>query len=288
MILTVCLALACITPAPSCAGDPRSDIRPFQQLMALASVKRLLVVDTVAGKTRVFFASSTVDPRLVVVHAMGGGGNPAFEEKDGLPVTKRGGNPMYFFGVAFLKKKVAWAAVDVPAEFGSDLQTFDRLTDRHIESFAQAARQVRIAYPKARIILMGHSNGGITAAMQSVLSKPAFDGIVLASPNLKNMPYDWEPTQAKVPIMFITHEQDHCAATHSSQTILLAGKIFPVTVITTPSTGPDTECRYAPAPHFFSHVQEEMADAVIRWANQLCLKKTQRIRTPVGQPAVAE
>jgi hypothetical protein len=61
--------------------------------MELATVKRLLVVDTVAGKTNVLLTSSTENQELVIVHAMGGYGNPAFMEKDGLPSTKKSRNP---------------------------------------------------------------------------------------------------------------------------------------------------------------------------------------------------
>ena len=269
MILSVVFASSCATQGPSYVGNREGNLTPFNRLMELATVKQLLVINTVAGKTNVLLTSATENPELVIVHAMGGYGNPALTEKDGLPNTKKPRNPMYLFGAAFLKKEVAWAAIDVPADFGVELRGNSRLTDKHIEAFAQAARKIRLAYPKAKLVLIGHSNGGITAGMQAVQPKPAFDGIVLASPNLGGLAPGWKPEQAKVPIMFITHEKDYCRLTSAYQTIRTAGNKFPITVIKSPASGPTSECENPPASHFFSGVEAEFADAVLRWANKI-------------------
>jgi predicted esterase len=268
-ILSIFLVSSCATQGSLNVDNRQENLTPFNRLMELASVKQLLVVDTVAGKTKVLLTSSTENPQVVVVHAMGGQGNPIFAEKEGLPTTKKIRNPMYWFGAAFLEKKVAWAAIDVPADFGIELPPSARLTHQHIEAFAQAARQIRFVYPKAKLVLIGHSNGGITAGMQSVQPKPVFDAIVFASPNLGGLPSGWNPEQAKVPILFITHEKDYCKATLAYNTIRTAGNRFPIIVIKSPASGPFSECWNAPAPHFFSGVQAEFADAVLRWANNI-------------------
>jgi hypothetical protein len=269
LLVSVVLAASCVTPGPAnVAVDHSEEKPPFQRLMTLASFKRLLVVDTVAGKTKVLLTSSVENPGLVIVHAAGGDGNPTFTENDGIPGTQKGKNPMFLFGAVFLERKVAWAAVDVPADYGAALRKSDRMQDKHVKAFAQASQGVRLLYPKAKLVLMGHSNGGITAGMQSLELQPVFDGIVLASPNLVDLS-GWDPTRAKVPLMFITHEKDFCALTRSSETIKTAGGQFPIVVVKTPSRGPYTECRVAPAPHFFSDVQGELADAVIAWASKM-------------------
>ena len=82
---SVLLAASWLSPGLCHADAGQSDIPPFQRLMALAAVKRLLVVDTVAGKTHVLLTSATENPELVIVHAMGGEGNPLFTGTDGLP-----------------------------------------------------------------------------------------------------------------------------------------------------------------------------------------------------------
>jgi hypothetical protein len=213
--------------------------------------------------------SSTENPNMVIVHAMGGFGNPFFTGKEGLPNTRFAGNPMYCLGAAFLEKKVAWAAIGVPADFGIELPPSSRLRQKHIEAFAQAARQIRFVYPKAKLVLIGHSNGAITAGMQSVQPEPAFDAVVLASPNLGGLASGWKPEQAKVPILFIAHNKDYCKATLWYDTTWTAGNRFPIIVIKSPALGPFSECWNAPAPHFFSGVQAEFADAVLMWANSI-------------------
>ena len=50
---------------------------PFSSMMELASVKSVLEVDTLAGKTKVLLASSDEDPRWVVLFAPGGEGDQA-------------------------------------------------------------------------------------------------------------------------------------------------------------------------------------------------------------------
>ena len=270
LCLAVLFAVSLAVSGTSVAAGPQDNAVPFDQLMALASVKKLLVVDTVAGKTKVLFTSSVEKPDLIVIHAAGGDGNPTFIRKqDGLPYSKKAGNPMFLFGVAFLKKNVAWAAIDVPADFGDSLSTSARVESKHVEAVAQAAGQLRQLYPTAKLILVGHSNGGVTAGMQAVRPQSPFDGIVFASPNLPKLPFDLEPKRVKVPIMFITHSHDNCPSTYAAQTIGAAGSQFPVVLIEAPSAGPSGECRKSPAPHFFSNVQDEMAEAVIQWSRKL-------------------
>jgi hypothetical protein len=66
-----------------------------------------------------------------------------------------------------------------------------------------------------------------------------------------------------------THEKDDCKATLAYQAIRAAANKFPITVIETPASGPRSECWDAPAPHFFSGVEAEFADAVLRWADKI-------------------
>lgn len=265
LITGLFLASSCASPGSNVSGDRQDQKLPFQQLIELATVKKLLAVDTVAGKTKVLLVSSVEDPELVIIHAAGGDGNPIFMEKDGIPGSQRPKNPMFLFGAVFLERKVAWAAVDVPADYGTSLEKSQRMQDKHVKAFAQASQEVRLAYPKAKLVLMGHSNGGITAGMQSMLPQPVFDGIIFASPNLVDL-HGWDPKRCKVPLMFITHEKDFCKLTRSSETVKAAGDRFPVRVIKTPAQGHYGECSAAPAPHFFSGVQGELADEVITWS----------------------
>jgi hypothetical protein len=247
----------------------RNDETPFDRLMEFAKVKRILQVDTVAGKTNVLITSVSDNPEFLIVFAPGGEGFLNIGAKqDGLPVTKRLRNPAYVFGLFFMERQAAWAAIDTPADFGGDISRGNRTSKRHIEAIGQVAQKLRAEYPKARHILIGHSNGGITAGMQAISPKPVFDGIVLSAPVQGWLPWSWDE-QVKVPIMFITHEDDACKLSASDLVIRAAGKKFPITVIKSTASGISTACRGLPAPHFFSGAEAEYVDAILKWAASL-------------------
>lgn len=247
----------------------------FLVLMEMAKVKKVIQVDTVAGKTSVLFTSIVDDPAFVFVFAPGGDGTLALEANaDGTPFTKRVRNPTYFFASGFLERQAAWAAIDVPESFGSVVSRQQRQEEKHIDAITQVARKLREEYPKAKHFLIGQSNGGITAGMQAVQSRPVFDGIVFSAPNLSDFPIRWEPRQANVPIKFITHANDDCGIefrkpTISSLTIRAAGNRFPLTVIKSPSPGNRQECFAVPSPHMFTNVYGEYAEAIMKWAMAL-------------------
>lgn len=247
----------------------------FHVLMEMAKVKKVIAVDTVAGKTNVLLTSNTDEPAFVFVFQPGGDGTLVMEAgENGVPFTKRVRNPAYFFAPGFLEKQAAWAAVDVPESFGIMVSRQQRQEQRHIEAMAQVARKLREEYPKAKHILIGHSNGGITAGMLAIQAAPVYDGFVFSAPNLSELPFSWNPRQARAPIMFITHQNDDCGIQYkrlpiSTLTIRAAGKDFPLTVIKTPAPGNFQECFAAPAPHFFTNVFDEYTDAIMKWATSL-------------------
>ncbi len=233
----------------------QTDRPVFHVLMESAKIKKLIAVDTVAGKTHVLFTSNTDEPAFVFIFQPGGDGTLVIEaDAKGAPFTKRVRNPAYAFGPGFLEKQAAWAAIDVPESFGIAVSRQQRQEEKHIDAMTQVARKLREEYPKAKHILIGHSNGGITAGILAVQAKPVYDGFVFSAP-----------------IMFITHENDECGAQYrrlpiSTLTIRAAGNSFPLTVIKTPSPGNRQECFSAPAPHFFTNVFGEYTEAIMKWA----------------------
>ncbi len=248
----------------------------FHALMDMAKVKKIITVDTIAGRTNVLLTAIADNPAFVFIFAPGGEGTLAIDaDADGMPVTKRVRNPAYPFAPGFLERQAAWAAIDVPESYGIAITREQRHEQRHVDAIAQVERRLRDEYPKAKHILIGHSNGGITAGMQAIQPAPVFDGIVFSAPNLADFPIRWEPGQAKAPIMFITHEHDECGSQYgrripiSTLTIRAAGNRFPLMVIKSPSPGNRAECFAAPAPHFFTNVHGEYTEAIFRWASSL-------------------
>lgn len=245
----------------------QTELLPFSKLLKLAKVRTVIQTDTVAGKTNVLLTSVDDNPKVVFVFAPGGDGTlDVSTNEGGLPITSRPRNPAYLFATAFLEKQTAWTAIAVPEKYGRAISRVQRLDKEHIEAFAQAGRGIKEIYPNAKLVLIGHSNGAITAGMQAIQAKPVFDAIVFSAPQLGPLPFGWAPEQAKVPIMFITHKDDDCKGSQAYETVRAAGTKFPVVVINSPSPGNRSECFAVPAPHFFTDTYEEYAEAILKWA----------------------
>lgn len=146
----------------------------------------------------------------------------------------------------------------MPENYGTAISREARQDTRYVDAITHALRRMREESPKARHILVGHGNGGISAAMQSVLEKPPVDAIAFSAPDISAFPMRWGPDQARLPIKFIVHEDDHCGASPrspgiSTRTQHMAGRKYPLTVIKSPSLGAKSECFMSPAPHFFTN-----------------------------------
>jgi len=246
----------------------------FLRLMEIATVKRIIPVETVAGNANVLLTSLADNPAFLFIFVPGGDGHLRLNAgQEGQPLTARPRNPAYLFAPAFLERKAAWAAIDVAEAFA---QTTDiratrahRTSALHVEATTQIGRRLREEYPSAKLILVGHSNGAIVAGMQAVQAKPAFDAVVFSAPQLAPLPFGWRAENATVPILFITHRNDDCKGSTAYDTTRAAGRRFPLIVIEAPSPGSSTECFMVPAPHFFTNVYGEYADALLKWAAAL-------------------
>jgi hypothetical protein len=244
----------------------QAEAPPFTTMMEISKVKKVIEVATPAGMTRVLITSPSEDPRFIFVFAPGGDGSIDFDTNAEGAVTSRSPrNPAFFFSLAFLKKQAAWAIIGVPKNYGDNVSMGQRSDEEHVEAVAQVGLRMRDAYPKSKIILIGHSNGGITAGLQAIRPTPAFDAVVMSAPCIEGQSY-WKPKQVRVPLLFITHKDDHCKYTSVDMTIRAAGDRFPVIVIQDPSKGNSGECMKIPAPHFFSYVYDGYSDAILKWA----------------------
>lgn len=247
----------------------QADPPPFTKMMELSKVKKVIEVDTPAGVTRVLLTSRSEGPRFVFVFAPGGDGSVDFDTNaEGVMISRLPRNPAFFFALEFLKKQAAWAIIGVSKNYGDTVSIKQRSDKGHVEAVAQVGLRMRDAYPKSKIILIGHSNGGITAGIQALRLNPAFDAVVMSAPNLDGLP-SWKPEQVRIPLLFITHKDDNCKATAADKTIRAAGDRFPVVVIQDPSQGDSKECFKTPAPHFFSYAYGPYSDAILKWAASL-------------------
>lgn len=269
LLLSLVVLSLSLFSGPSRAQTPPTG--PYFEMQAMAKTKRLLEVQTPAGMTRVILTSVVDKPRFLFLFVPGGPGGLRLERgAEGGPRSASVRNPIFAFAPEFLKREAGWAAIDVPQAYGAALMPREqRLERRHVEAVEVIGRTLREVYPEVRLILVGHSNGGITAGLQAVQAQPVFDAVVLSAPQLLVLPRNWKPENARVPLLFITHRDDACVGSTARQTVAAAGKQVPVVVIEKDSSGPFTECFSPPAPHFYTDVIPEFTAEVFRWAASL-------------------
>jgi surfactin synthase thioesterase subunit len=89
----------------------------------------------------------------------GGGGNIDFETTDGKVVARTA----YLFSRQrdlLARPEVAVAVISAPSDQDSEF----RRSARHFEDMTAVVRDLTSRYPKARLVLLGHSRGTVSAA----------------------------------------------------------------------------------------------------------------------------
>lgn len=261
-----CALWVLTTPMPSWAQGTA-----FSQLMNEARHRKVVQVSTPAGAMSVLELWGEQAPSLVYVFASGGEGNVHLaQDEQGVPFTRQGNHPAFVLGVPFLQRQVGWVVFDVPQSMGTSIARDARTKALHIDAVASLGAYLKAAHPATRFVLLGHSNGGISAGMQAVRDPTAFDAVVMSAPNTDSLPWGWKAAQSRVPIFFITHQHDDCRGTQAYKTVNTAKSgDKPLVVLRAEVKGERTECFKLPAPHFYTGAEDAFADAVVNWGRSL-------------------
>lgn len=243
----------------------------FSQILKEAQHRQLRQVSTSAGDMPVLLLWGEQVPALAFVYASGGNGHVSLaQDEQGTPTTFQPNHPAFGLGVPFLQRQVGWVTFGLPQQIGHSISLDERAQTLHIDAVASLGSYLKATYPNTLFVLLGHSNGGVTAGMQAVRDQASFDAVVMSAPNLGGLPLRWKSAQSRIPMLFITHEEDDCRGTPAYKTVHAAKSgDKPLVLIRSVSMGDRTECFKRPAPHFYSGAEDAFADALVNWGRSL-------------------
>ena len=220
-------------------------------------------------------------PETVILLIPGGPGNIGLGLKDGRPEAE----VPYLFSnqrKVLLQKGFAVAVIDAPSDQANMTQEY-RTSPNHAVDLEAVMREIRRRFPKARLVVMAHSRGTVSAGYilqnltDHVSSAILFSGLYQASPS--NAPtalagpglskVNW--ASRGVPLLLVHHVRDSClvapfaaaAATHI-QMIAVDGA---VEADSESPCGPSTN-------HWFAGMENAVGQEVINWLSGKSWKRS--------------
>jgi predicted esterase len=237
---------------------------------APASADEIIALSSRSGVTQtvLLWQPSPSDPQVVLLVFPGGGGNIGFETTDGKVVARTA----YLFSRQrdlLARAEVAVAVITAPSD-QPDMDSEFRRSARHFEDVTAVVRDLTSRYPKARLVLLGHSRGTVSAAYVAQALGNRIAAVVLMSGF-----YDRDPRRGvglsefnfdalKTPLLIVHHVKDMCPTNLFGPAQKLTER-FPAIVVDGPDeTRPDQPC--APGTnHWFARREKETIDQVFNW-----------------------
>jgi len=237
---------------------------------APASADEIIALSSRSGVTLTFllWQPSPSDPQVVLLVFPGGGGNIGFETMDGRVVARTA----YLFSRQrdlLARAEVAVTVITAPSD-QPDMDSEFRRSARHFEDLTAVVRDLTSRYPKARLVLLGHSRGTVSAAYVAQALGNRIAAVILMSGF-----YDRDPRRGvglsefnfdalKTPLLIVHHVKDMCPTNLFGPAQKLTER-FPAIVVDGPDeTRPDQPC--APGTnHWFARREKETIDQVFNW-----------------------
>ena len=251
------VALAVVAAAPCFVNAP-------------ASADEIISLNPRSGviQTVLLWQPSPSDPQVVLLVFPGGGGNVGFETTNGRVVARTA----YLFSRQrdlLERAEVAVAVIAAPSD-QPDMDSEFRRSARHVEDITAVVRDLTGRYPRARLILLGHSRGTVSAAYVAQALGERIAAVILMSGF-----YDRDPRRGvglsefnfdalKTPPLIVHHVKDLCPTNLFAPAQKLTER-FPAIVVDGPDeTRPDRPC--APGTnHWFAGREKETIDQVFNW-----------------------
>ena len=241
---------------------------------AVAYADELVSLKTRPGATQamLLWEPRQSNPETVILLIPGEPGNIGLSLKDGRIEAEI----PYLFSdqrKVLLQKGFAVAVIDAPSDQANMTQEY-RASSNHAVDLEAVVREIRLRFPRARLVVMAHSRGTISAGYilqnltDHVSSAILFSGLYQASPS--NAPsalagpglskVNW--ASHGVPLLLVHHKRDSClvapfaaAAATKIQMIAVDGA---VDADGESPCGPSTN-------HWFAGMESAMGQEVINW-----------------------
>ena len=189
---------------------------------SLACADELITLQTRPGVTQsvLLWEPHDPSPETVILLIPGGSGNIGLTVKDGHAQAER---PHLFSSQreALLQAQFAVAVVDAPSDQEDMTQDF-RMSAQHATDMQAVVHEIRTRFPKARLVLMGHSRGTVSVGHIAPYVSDQLSAIVLLSglyqvsqasaqissggPGLSKV----DLPALKLPILLVHHANDAC------------------------------------------------------------------------------
>ena len=216
---------------------------------------------------------------LVAILLPGGTGDYEFQEKSGAVAMKNAERLPNKMRALLLERSVASLMVDAP----SDRPRIDdgfRSSSEHMVDLRAVVALAGARFPGIPVMVVGHSNGSMSAAWLAATAPELVKASVLVAPRLtwnafRNeyigqeglSRFDWE--RITQPLLLVHHRKDGCPFTPYSGSAALAEKVKRFQLVTLDPPGPLTvgQCDYT-GTHNLAGQEAAVAEAIVAWARQ--------------------
>ena len=216
-------------------------------------------------------------PEIVIVLFPGAGGNVGLGLKGG---RAEAASPYLFSRQRelFAQPQFAVAVIDTPSDRRGMSEEFRQSTN-HVTDMEQAVAELRRRFPDARLVLMGHSRGTVSAGYISRALEGKVGATVLFSGRYHPTPRPSDaPPEApggsglseldlgafKNPVLLVHHSKDACTATPFAQANQLSGRIPIIKVdgVEEMTSGPPCG---SGTNHWFVGLEKVTVEEVVKW-----------------------
>lgn len=213
-------------------------------------------------------------PETVLLLFPGSGGNIGLALVDGRAEAAK---PYLFSRVreAILRPQFAIVVVDAPSDHKDMDQEF-RMSTTHATDMAVVVREIRDRFPKARLVIMGHSRGSVSAGYISralgdqVSAVVLFSGLYQATQRSPQIPSpglglsELNLGSLRSPVLIVHHAKDACPAAPFAPAQKLSVSLPMITVNGNDETSPASPCGPG-SNHLFIGFEKLVAEEVVKW-----------------------
>jgi pimeloyl-ACP methyl ester carboxylesterase len=233
-----------------------------------AGAEDIVILATRAGVTQSFLLSSPPagKTQAVAILFAGAGGNVDLERESARVLLDRG-NFLVRSRRLLAAQGVAAAVMDAPSDRSHGMDDDFRLGERHQADIEAVVADLRKRFPGVPVFLVGSSRGTVSAATLGRRLAKAVDGVVLTSTvflaGRQRGLSGFDFTAIPVPLLFMHHVDDGCAATPYYAAKRVADQ-FPLISVSGGPPAQSGSCEPM-SPHGFLGREAATVDAIVKW-----------------------